>query len=303
VNRFFARLAERAAGSFEGLQRRQPALFEPEAPAVGGRAPVPSPLNRKTETDAGFEELESEVEVTARPSPAATPSRRRSGQRSRRANALEISSEPDFSAAPQGVAEDSSIAETLDHRPPSARRLSATHSRRMEPAISADAPTEQVRTDSTEVRISERDVTDRDAKIVIERAPNDSARPPHREVTATEAAAIAEPRGVLARREESSGRAAQSDNRAPEKADAPERHDESAYALTLRSQTETGRLRPWADSPQSAQTGEQAPAPIYVTIGRVEVRAVLPAGPPPRPRRQPPPSLDEFLRRRGRGPA
>ena len=42
------------------------------------------------------------------------------------------------------------------------------------------------------------------------------------------------------------------------------------------------------------------PTPVHVTIGTIEVRAVTPAAAPQKPRRPMPPSLDDFLRHRGR---
>ncbi len=71
--------------------------------------------------------------------------------------------------------------------------------------------------------------------------------------------------------------------------------------LPLQAAPAAASPRPGAANPRSAagQSQPPAPAPVRISIGRIEVRAVTPAAPAPAPKVDPHPAmgLDEYLRR------
>jgi hypothetical protein len=305
VNRFFASLAARAVGGGPRLQRRQSALFEPDTRPAAGRLGAPSQMIRMPAGDPGFEVLEREVEVTQR-APAGAPVRRRRVRErwDSGANAAEIGSPSGFPEEPVAVLGQAHTARVPGRGSLAPPAISDAKSpQRIESAKSVDSPTEPVRTDSAESRVFER-VSHRDAQVVVERVRTEAASVRQRAAPRAEPAVALEPRGVLDRLEYGSGlnRDSRVQSALHERSTAPEPNPDSPYTLTPLSPPEMSRKRALTDSQsQRAPSAEDAPAPIHVTIGRIEVRAVLPTGTAPRGRRQPPPSLDDFLRRRGRG--
>jgi hypothetical protein len=304
MNRFFASLAARAVGSSLGMQRRQPALFEPDTRSAAGQLGAPSRVNRMSAVDPDPGIQEHGIEVTRRVAPAAERVQRRpAGERwESEANTTETRGQSDNPEQPGPV-----IGRTTPDRGSLAPRgiSEAVPQQRIDSAISVDFPTQQPRTDSTESRVFE-GVSRRDAQVVVERARTEPAHMPQRTAPRAEPAVDLEPRLVLERFEDGSGlkRDSRAQSALPERSAAPEPDAASPQALTRFSAPETRRMRAPTDSQsKSAPAAEEAVAPIHVTIGRIEVRAVLPATAAPRGRRQPPPSLDDFLRRRGRGQA